>query len=94
MDGVEYHIVMRFDAIAGAKRAGSLPTSSPNRTTVAPCFMGTCRSRIERSKWKGAWDEKRSSSVGSSASPHQSTNAAAWRCESVTPFGVPVEPDV
>ena len=49
---------------------------------------------MERSKWKGAWFEKRSSSRGSMISEHQSTKAFALRCVSITPFGFPVEPEV
>src|SRR5690606_37477829 len=51
-------------------------------------------SRIERSKWNGAWEEKRSSAVGSNVSEHQSMNERALECVCMTPFGLPVDPDV
>ena len=68
--------------------------SSPISTSVAPCFRQTWRSRIERSKWNGACDEKRSAAVGSKVSEHQSTKLTAFSCDSITPLGLPVEPDV
>ncbi len=51
-------------------------------------------SRIDRSKWNGACDEKRSVAFGSKDSEHQSTKLTAFSCDSITPFGLPVEPDV
>lgn len=51
-------------------------------------------SRIERSKWKGAWDEKRSAFVGSKTCRHQSTKLTALSWLSITPFGLPVDPEV
>ena len=51
-------------------------------------------SRIDRSKWNGAWLLKRSVSVGSNTDEHQSTKLTAFSCVSITPFGMPVEPDV
>jgi hypothetical protein len=68
--------------------------SSATSTSVAPCLSDTWTSRIERSKWKGACEEKRSRSVGSNTSEHQSTKLAPFSCDSITPFGFPVEPEV
>ena len=51
-------------------------------------------SRTDRSKWNGAWLLKRSCSVGAKTDEHQSTKLVAFPCVSMTPFGVPVEPEV
>ena len=48
----------------------------------------------DRSKWKGAWEEKRSLGSGSKVSEHQSTKLIAARLLSITPLGLPVEPEV
>ena len=39
--GAEYHIEMRSSDINRAKPSGSLPSSSPISTTVAPCLIAT-----------------------------------------------------
>ena len=94
IEGVEYQTLMRWAAIASARGCGLFPSSSETRTTAAPHVSGTNRSRIERSKWKGAWDEKRSSGRGAKAPWHQSTKASALAWVWTTPLGLPVEPDV
>src|SRR5215212_956092 len=50
IEGVEYQTLIFLLAISGARRMGSLPTSSATSTNVAPCFIETYISRIERSK--------------------------------------------
>ena len=51
-------------------------------------------SRTDESKWNGAWLLNRSSGPGAKASEHQSMKLRAFSCVSITPFGIPVEPDV
>ena len=51
-------------------------------------------SRIDRSKWNGAWDEQRSVAVTAKVSEHQSTKLVAFRWDSMTPLGFPVDPEV
>jgi hypothetical protein len=51
-------------------------------------------SSTDRSKWKGAWLLNRSCSLGVNTSEHQSTKQAALPCDSMTPFGFPVDPEV
>src|SRR5205807_6981382 len=94
MEGAEYQHVICCSAISAARRRGSLPTSSAMSTSVAPCLRGTWISRMERSKWNGACEEKRSLVIGSNTSEHQSTKLTAFSWESITPLGLPVEPDV
>src|SRR5688500_9466794 len=94
IDGAEYQTVIRLSAIRRASPSGSLPTSSGTSTTLAPLQSGVYRSRIERSKWNGACDEKRSCAVGSNTATHHSTKLVAFSCDSMTPLGFPVEPEV
>jgi hypothetical protein len=68
--------------------------SSGTSTSVAPCPSETWTSRIERSKWNGACEEKRSASLGAKVSLHQSTKLVPFSCDSITPLGFPVDPDV
>ena len=77
-----------------ARSKGCFPISSPIRINVLPCFTELKMSRIERSKWNGACEEKRSSDVGLNVSEHHSTKLTALRCVNWTPFGLPVEPEV
>src|SRR5690349_10404768 len=93
-DGVEYQTVSCFEAINDASFPGLLPSSSEIKCRVLPCFAGRYRSKIERSKWKGAWLLKRSCSSGVNTEEHQSTKLSALRWLNVTPFGIPVDPEV
>ncbi len=87
-------MVIPARAMKGPSAAGSLPRSSSMMQSVAPCLRETKMSRMDRSKWNGAWAEKRSSARGVNVSEHQSTNVVAFSCVRVTPLGRPVEPDV
>ena len=51
-------------------------------------------SSTDRSKWNGAWLEKRSSARASTSATDQSMKASAARWLMQTPLGRPVEPDV
>ena len=94
IDGTEYHTVMPESRIHLACSTGKSDSPSGTSTTAAPARAAANRSRTERSKWSGAWLESRSSSVTWNSSAAQSTNASAFSCESITPLGTPVEPDV
>jgi hypothetical protein len=71
-------------------------TANPSGTSeiAAPALAATKISKTERSKLNGAWLESLSSAVISKVSQPQLTKVSALRCESITPFGTPVEPDV
>src|SRR5262249_49282389 len=94
IDGAEYQTLTRRSAKNAPSRAGSLPSASPTRTSVAPHRQEANRSKTERSKWNGACEANRSSAPGASAAAHQSRNVNALACESITPLGRPVEPEV
>ena len=51
-------------------------------------------SNTDRSKWSGAGLQTRSCSVSPAAAAAHSTNVSELRWEIITPFGVPVDPDV
>ena len=81
-------------AIQRATSTGNSVASGRSSETDAPAAAAAKRSRIERSKCSGAWLESRSCSVIANSSAAQRTNVIALRCESITPFGSPVDPDV
>src|SRR3972149_5505476 len=93
-EGADDQLVIRRSAMVAARPIGSFAVSSAIRTRAAPCLIGTYRSRMDRSKWNGACEAKRSVSAGWNTSEHQSTKLSALRCESITPFGFPVDPEV
>ena len=62
IDGAEYQTLIRRSARNSPSRAGSLPSASPIRTSVAALRHDANRSKTDRSKWNGACDAKRSSS--------------------------------
>ena len=93
--GAEYQTLIRLPARKSPSRAGSLPRFSPISTKVEAFRQAAKRSKTERSKWKGAWEAKRSSlPQGPRDCWHQSRNVKAFLCESITPLGWPVEPEV
>ena len=51
-------------------------------------------SKTDRSKWSGAGLQTRSCAVSPAAAAAHSTNVSELRCEIITPFGLPVDPDV
>ena len=63
IDGAEYQTLILRAARKLPRRTGSLASDSPIRTRVAAFRQETKRSKIDRSKWNGAWEEKRSRSV-------------------------------
>ena len=94
IDGTEYQTVSSESRIHVASSTGKSASCCGTSTTAAPAFAAANRSKTERSKWSGAWLERRSSSVTPNSSVAQSTKAIALRWESMTPFGTPVDPDV
>src|SRR5262249_46089019 len=95
IDGAEYQTLIARSARKSPSRAGSLPAASPISTTVDAWRQGVKRSKTDRSKCRGAGDENRAArDQGPSAAWHQSRKVSALACESITPLGWPVEPDV
>src|SRR5262245_35268384 len=94
IDGAEYQTSSRHSARKPPSLAGSLPSASPTRTTVPPTAHEAKRSNTERSKWNGACDPKRSPTRRSNVVKHQLRKQPALACVSMTPLGLPVDPDV
>ena len=94
IDGTEYQIVIPESLIQRASSMGKRASSGGTRTIAAPACVAANKSKTDRSKCRGAWLESRSLSRTSNSSTAQSTNASAFRWESITPFGTPVDPDV
>src|SRR5208337_1038762 len=92
--GTEYQTVIRSRSISLTSSTGKVDTSSGTRIIVAPTRQEEKISNVDRSKCRGAWFETRSSSIRPAHSAAQFTNVSEFRCEIITPFGVPVEPDV
>ncbi|SRR5258708_6652604 len=60
-----------------------------------PCRLRSAKtSKTDRSKWSGAGLQTRSSVMSPAAAAAQSTNVSELRWEIITPFGVPVDPEV
>ena len=92
--GTEYHAVISFSRMRSTMRGPETTIASSTTTIVAPRESDDQMSKTERSKWNGATLATRSFALNWIRSAAQSTNASAFRCESITPLGMPVEPDV
>ena len=66
----------------------------PTRWTPAPANAEANRSNVDRSKISGASCATRSSAVSANSPAAQAANAIALRCDTITPLGDPVDPDV
>lgn len=93
-DGTEYQTWMLFAWIRSSMRRPDMTVASSTTTIVAPRDSVAQTSNTDRLKWKGATLATRSPSRSPIASAAQSTKAAALPCESMTPLGMPVDPDV
>jgi len=87
-------MVMRRSSMNVARSRGRTDFSGGTSTTAAPAPAAANTSKIDRSKWSGAWLDRRSSDETANRAMPQSTNVSAFRWESMTPFGSPVEPEV
>ena len=95
IEGAEYQMLIRRSVTNSPSRTGSLPRFSPISTSVDARWQAAKRSNTDRSKWNGACEANRSSSFhGPSVRWHQSRNVKALACDSITPLGCPVDPDV
>ncbi len=77
-----------------ATSTGNTDILDGTSTRVAPARAAAYRSKVDRSKWSGAWLDTTSSATTAYSSAAQSTNPRQARWLSITPFGVPVDPDV
>src|SRR5690606_26228695 len=93
-DGTEYQMVSSFSSAKRTASAGKTVALVGTSTTGAPAMAAAKRSKTERSKWNGAWLERRSAAVTPIVRTAQSTNDQPLRWLNITPLGRPVEPDV
>ena len=93
-DGTEYQIVIRSRRTKSTSRGPTKDKPSGMSETHAPLANAAYRSKTERSKWNGAWLDRRSPGWGSSSSSAHSMNASAFPWLMHTPLGRPVDPDV
>ncbi|GHH30272.1 hypothetical protein GCM10017790_63760 [Amycolatopsis oliviviridis] len=79
---------------AATWRASASPSTAPDpaNTTRAPDTSGTHSSNSEMSNACEACSS--TASPGPTRHPGSPTSAATLPCDTATPFGVPVEPDV
>src|SRR6185437_1915807 len=93
-EGTEYQTEMRSFSIQSATALGKRAVTASKRQTAAPRLRLAQRSKMERSKWKGAWLATRSAGPRLIWSAAHSMKLRAWPWVSMTPLGTPVEPEV
>src|SRR5690242_4276495 len=93
-EGTEYQIEIRSASSHLAIDTGKVAAPSGSTVRHAPARQVAKMSKTDRSKCSGAGLQTRSCSPSSAAAAAQSTNVSELRWEIITPFGVPVDPDV
>src|ERR1700744_507785 len=93
-DGTEYQTEICSFSICCARRTGKVVAPGGSRTMHPPAEMVAKTSKTDRSKCSGAGLQTRSDSVSPVAPAAHTTKVSALRCEIMTPFGVPVDPEV
>src|SRR5262249_58197100 len=88
------HWGMLSSRMKGERAAGNFVRNSGTRTVVEPARAAENRSKVERSKWKGAWLLTRSACERPYSPAAQVQNARALACVWTMPLGVPVDPEV
>jgi hypothetical protein len=78
-EGTEYHTVISFCSMNFLTSIGNTDVSGGTMTIVAPAPAAAKMSKIVRSKWSGAWFERRSSGVRAKRSIPHSTKVRAFR---------------
>ena len=73
---------------------GKADNPSGTSEIAAPALIAAKISKTDRSKLNGAWLESRSMLEMAKVSHDQLINVSAFRWESITPLGLPVDPDV
>src|ERR1700759_1926103 len=93
-EGTEYQTEIRSRSIHSASSAGNVDIISGSTTMQAAVLQAAQTSKTDRSKWSGAGLQTRSSSVSPMQFAAHTTKVSEARCEIITPFGVPVDPEV
>src|SRR5574338_569817 len=93
-EGTEFHTDIFVSEMYSASFAGKMATASGTTTTQAPALNATKTSKIDISKCNGARLDNRSSFSIPKKLQAELTKVKEFRCESMTPFGLPVEPEV
>ncbi len=93
-DGTEYQTEIRSLVSHCVIEIGNVAVPSGSTVMQAAARQVAKTSNTDRSKLSGAGLQTRSSSVSPAADAAHSTNASELRWEIITPFGVPVDPEV
>src|ERR1700749_630580 len=93
-EGTEYQTEIRSRSIHCASRLGKIAVFSGSTVRQAAALQLAKMSKTDRSKFSGAGLQTRSSAPRPAQSAAHSTKVSDARCEIMTPFGVPVDPDV
>src|ERR1700761_4993819 len=93
-EGTEYQTEIRSCSIHSARCAGKVEVISGSTTVQAAVRQVAKMSKTDRSKWSGAGLQTRSCSVSPAQFAAHATKVSEARCEIITPFGVPVDPEV
>src|SRR6185437_12313379 len=93
-EGTEYQTETRSRSIHCASRAGKIAIFSGRTVMQAATRQLAKMSKTDRSKFSGAGQQTRSSSLRPAQPADHSTKVSDARCEIITPLGVPVDPDV
>src|SRR3984885_15489193 len=93
-EGTEYQTETRSRSSHCASRAGKMDIFSGTTVMQAPALQAAKMSKTDRSKCSGAGLQTRSSSPRSVQAAAHSTKVSEARCEIITPFGAPVDPEV
>src|ERR1700728_1560944 len=93
-DGTEYQTEICSRSSHVAIDTGKVAAPSGSTAMQAAARQLAKTSKTDRSKCSGAGLQTRSCSPSAAAAAAHSTNASELRWEIITPFGVPVDPDV
>src|SRR2546426_161919 len=93
-DGTKTKRVTLLAAIASTKRGGSLTASSGMITSGTPCSNGPKISQVESAKVSEVFWQQTSPAAKGYSRHIQAKRFTNARCESTTPLGRPVEPEV
>ena len=93
-EGTEYQTEICSRSSHCASRAGKIDVISGTTTMQAAALQVAKMSKTDRSKCSGAGLQTRSCSPRPAQAAAHSTKVSEARCEIITPFGVPVDPDV
>src|SRR5689334_13542372 len=93
-EGTEYQTEICSVSSHCTSRAGNIDVCSGSTAMVAAALQVAKMSKTDRSKCSGAGLHTRSCSVRPAQAAAHSTKVSEARWEIITPFGVPVDPEV